>query len=140
MSVGSFSPVVLRLTAFFAVNSVYDAWQASNIIDIPSSCASDASHCNAAQLAAFNGLRSDMLSNLTANVDSHQSVYWTYNCVTHCGQLAHDDRWGVLQNADGTQSLRSAVGDWWYRRKPASSLSTAAKAGWGEKGNPTCRD
>lgn len=125
-------------TPLFAVNSVYDAWQASNILEVPRDCQTDMGKCTNEGDASMESLRTDMLSNMTAHVDTHHSVAWTYNCVTHCGQLAHDDRWGVLTSADGSMTLRDAIGAWWFGDVAASKLQSYAKEGWGAKGNPTC--
>lgn len=128
-------------TPFFAVNSVYDAWQAGNIVRISSDCGEDMAKCSPSELASFQNLRTTMLGNLTAHINAHDrphSAYWTYNCVTHCGQLCHDSRWGTLENAARSATIKDAIGDWWFDGAEGSSVSTAAKAGWGSAGNPTC--
>ena len=124
-------------TPFFAVNSVYDAWQASNILAVEGDCIHDPSKCDTSDLAAMEELRTTIVGNLTAAVkDKDDSGFFTYNCATHCGEFAHDDRWNTL--SDGQRTLRQAFTDW-YAGRGASPRAVAAE-GWGSKGNPTCND
>ena len=67
--------------------SVYDSWQADNIIRIPDTCVRDPAQCNAMQTAAYERLRVDILGNLTAAVKpgtgtgkagAGQSAFFTY--------------------------------------------------------------
>ena len=87
-------------TPFYAVNSVYDEWQGSNILALNPLCIRDPAQCTKDETAAYENLRVDMLSNLTSAVTNTNtaSAFFTYNCATHCGQFNHDDRWSNLLN------------------------------------------
>ena len=126
-------------TPFFAVNSVYDAWQSGNIIRIPGACAQNEKACTAPEAAAFNNLRATMLGNLTTNLPlapkgAQQSGFFTYDCVTHCGPFNHDARWNTL--TDGARTLRGAFTAW-YRGAVVESEG-AAKPGWGPQAVASC--
>jgi len=117
-------------TPFFAVNSVYDAWQAVNILQVGANCAThDPTKCTRSETTAIEGLRSTMIGNLSAVPSS----FFTYNCATHCGQLSHDDRWGELE--DGAQSLRERLTRWALHGDEHRSI---APTGWGPREQPSC--
>lgn len=119
-------------TPFLAVNSFYDAWQWGNVLRIPSSCSpSDLSTCTDAERASIHALRDTMLGNLSAAVPSG-SGFFTYSCVTHCGQFLHDGRWAEL-SSQGV-SLRDAFAKWYLH-----GSSTRFDAPTEEpNANPTC--
>ncbi len=89
-----FAPVTTPFiqTRFFAVNSVYDAWQGVNVVGLPLACVLDPAQCTPTQQAAFDGFRLALLANLTA---ATPQSYFLYNCATHCGQFAHDQRYSL---------------------------------------------
>jgi len=121
-------------TPFFAVNSVYDSWQTVNILNATAECASNPSACTSAETAAIERLRTTMLGNLSAVPGAYSTSFFTYNCATHCGQMAHDDRWAVLQ--DGALSLRDRLGRWILSGEAHRSV---APAGWGPAEQPSCK-
>ena len=117
-------------TPFFAVNSVYDSWQGVNILGLNSNCVShDPAACSVKETAAFNGLRSAMLSNLSRSA----KAYYTYNCATHCGQFNHDERWNMLDDGDFT--LRERFTQW---AKLGEDHHTDGATGWGPAASATC--
>ena len=121
-------------TPFFAVNSVYDSWQTVNILNATAECASNPSACTSAETTTIERLRTTMLGNLSAVPGAYSTSFFTYNCATHCGQMAHDDRWAVLQ--DGVLSLRDRLGRWILSGEAHRSV---APAGWGPAEQPSCK-
>merc|ERR1719469_503301 len=79
-------------TPVFALNSVYDRWQAVNILNVSSLCLYNDATCSQTEVAAMNGLRMAILSNISSNVPTIDATsgYFLWNCATHCGQFTHD--------------------------------------------------
>eukprot|EP00930_Biecheleria_cincta_P023856 TRINITY_DN17153_c0_g1_i2.p1 TRINITY_DN17153_c0_g1~~TRINITY_DN17153_c0_g1_i2.p1 ORF type:complete len:399 (-),score=37.83 TRINITY_DN17153_c0_g1_i2:326-1522(-) len=118
-------------TPFFAVNSFYDSWQWSYILDVPSSCnARNFANCTSQERGAAYALRDSMLSNLST-VPKH-SGYFAYSCLQHCGYLNHDALWSRLTSQG--KSLRSAFHDWYFN---GSQVRIAAHEE-DPNANPTC--
>jgi hypothetical protein len=124
-------------TPFFAVNSVYDQWQAATILRVDGNCLrAGTSACTSAEAKALNGLRAAILGNLTRyTAMRNRSGYFLYNCGTHCGQFDHDGRWSNLD--DSAVSLRDAFTAWMVRDKAVRSIG-AAGVGWGPQAYATC--
>ena len=117
-------------TPFYAVNSVYDAWQGVNILGLNANCVThDPRACSTAEAAAFEGLRTSMLTNLTPAA----TAFYTYNCATHCGQFNHDERWSSLE--DGEFSLRERFSRWALKGERHQSV---APVGWGPSASASC--
>lgn len=117
-------------TPFFAVNSFYDAWQWTEILEIPPSCqANNFANCSGQEQDAVYAFRDSMLSNLST-VPEHSS-YFTYSCETHCGFLNHDALWSSLTSQG--KSLRLAFHDWYFN---GSQVRISAHED--PNANPTC--
>ncbi len=111
-------------TPCFAVNSVYDAWQTANILQVNPNCdTDDPTKCSKSEAAAIEGLRVAMVSNLTAAPSCIS--FFLYTCATHCGQLEHTS-WTDLSD-DDEQSLGERIAHWALNGEAHRSLPSQ---GW----------
>jgi len=105
-------------TPLFVINSLADAWQASNIMQIGCNPSSDAkAACSPTQLAYLTGFSTEMLNRMLPRL-SPASAAWLPECFVH--PLAETDKyWGsVLVGGDTAGRLFER----WYTA-PASNAS-----------------
>eukprot|EP00933_Yihiella_yeosuensis_P053242 TRINITY_DN5142_c3_g3_i1.p1 TRINITY_DN5142_c3_g3~~TRINITY_DN5142_c3_g3_i1.p1 ORF type:complete len:461 (-),score=61.49 TRINITY_DN5142_c3_g3_i1:63-1445(-) len=111
-------------TPHFVINSVYDAFQMQYVLGLPVRCTKH-HRCSSEQLKAADGLRKEIIGNVSATVTGSGSGYFLYDCETHCGQINRGNRWNVL--SDGKESLRSAFTAWYKYGKSIRSERAAQR-------------
>ena len=116
-------------TPLFVLHSLYDSWQMTQTLQIPTGCAFEGS-CTQQERAAQQALHDAVLGNLSTL--QAPSSYFLHSCVGHCEVGLNDFGWTGLV-VKGT-SLRDAFASWLQNQSAFLSETDA-----GPNANPTCQ-
>ncbi len=124
----------------FVTNSVYDAWQLGNVLNVQCSGWSvhSAGDCNATMIDAVQVFGEQLRKLIAPALALKRNGYFLDTCVVHT-ETCSPSWYGFAVASDANATMASSFSNWYFGRPGSSQVDDEAPLAWsGAGGNPTC--